>query len=294
MSISEPMLDRPAVSPAVALTVHPPSRLSTRLLRSELRLVFRRRRNLGMLAVLAAAPILLGVIIRLADGTGGGPPFLAQVTQNGFFLGLASLVFASPLFLPMVIAVVSGDSVAGEASSGTLRNLLVVPVSRSRLLAVKYAGVVAYALACIAAVVVSGLITGFILFPAGDVVLLSGMPISMVEALGRAALVVLYMTAMLATLGAIGMFFSTLTEVPMGAMAATVTVAVVSQILDAIPQVSVIHEFLLTHWWMAFTDLVREPMALTNIGTGLLVSAAYVGVFGSLAWARLGTKDVTS
>lgn len=287
MSTSDLVLDRPVA--------HAPSRMSARLLRSELRLVFRRRRNIGMLAVLAAAPILLGVIIRLSGGgSGGGPPLLAQVTQNGFFLGLASLVFASPLFLPMVIGVVSGDSVAGEASSGTLRNLLVIPVSRTRVLVVKYAGVIAYALACLAAVVVSGLITGFILFPAGDVVLLSGTAVSMVEALGRAGLVVLYMTAMLATLGAIGMFFSTLTEVPMGAMAATVTLAVISQILDAIPQVSAIHEALPTHWWMAFTDLLRDPMALGNLGTGLLVSAAYVGVFGSLAWARLTTKDITS
>ena len=287
MSTSDLVLDRPVA--------HAPSRMSARLLRSELRLVFRRRRNIGMLAVLAAAPILLGVIIRLSGGgSGGGPPLLAQVTQNGFFLGLASLVFASPLFLPMVIAVVAGDSVAGEASSGTLRNLLVIPVSRTRVLAVKYAGVIAYALACLAAVVVSGLITGFILFPAGDVVLLSGTAVSMVEAIGRAGLVVLYMTAMLATLGAIGMFFSTLTEVPMGAMAATVTLAVISQILDAIPQVSAIHEALPTHWWMTFTDLLRDPMALGNLGTGLLVSAAYVGVFGSLAWARLTTKDITS
>jgi ABC-2 type transport system permease protein len=287
MSTNDLLLDRPVV--------HPSSWPSARLLRSELRLVFRRRRNLGMLAVLAAAPILLGIIVRLADpGTGGGPPLLGQVTQNGFFLGLASLVFASPLFLPMVIAVVSGDSVAGEANSGTLRNLLVVPVSRTRVLAVKYAGVIAFSLAAIATVVGSGLITGFILFPAGDVVLLSGTAVGLVDALGRAALVVLYMTAMVATLGAIGLFFSTLTEVPMGAMAATVTVAVVSQILDAIPQVSVIHEFLHAHWWMAFTDLLREPIALANIGSGLLVSAAYIGVFGSLAWARLATKDVTS
>lgn len=291
MSTSDVLvLDGPAITPADR-----PSRADARFMRSELRLVFRRRRNLAMLAVLAAAPILLGVIVRLSSPAAGeGPPLLNQVTQNGFFLGLASLVFASPLFLPMVIAVVSGDSVAGEASHGTIRNLLVVPTGRTRLLLVKYAGVAAYALACIGVIVVSGLITGWILFPAGDVVLLSGAPVGLAEALGRAGLVVLYMAAMLATLGAIGLFFSTLTEMPMGAMAATVTVAVVSQILDAIPQIEVIHEYLNAHWWMAFMDLLREPMLLENVRTGLLVSAAYVAVFGSLAWARLTTKDVTS
>lgn len=287
MSTSELALDRPVVEA--------PSRVGARLLRSELRLVFRRRRNLGMLAVLAAAPILLGVIVRLSSPSpGDGPPLLSQVTQNGFFLGLAALVFASPLFLPMVISVVSGDSVAGEANSGTLRNLLVVPVARTRLLLVKYAGVAAYALACIVTVVGSGLITGLVLFPTGDVVLLSGGSVGMVDALGRAGLVVGYMAVMVATLGAIGMFFSTLTEAPMGAMAATVTVAIVSQILDAIPQISAIHEFLPTHWWMAFVDVLREPILRDNISTGLVVSAVYIAVFGTLAWARLTTKDVTS
>lgn len=287
MSTSELVLDRPA--PAARRAVP-----AARLLRSELRLVFRRRRNLALLAVLAAAPILLGVAVRLAGPSGGGPPLLAQVTQNGFFLGMASLVFSSTLFLPMALSVVSGDSVAGEASSGTLRNLLVVPVGRTRLLAVKYTGVAAFALACVVTVVGSGLVTGLVLFPAGDVVLLSGTAVGMADALGRAALVVAYMTAMLATLGAIGLFFSTLTEVPMGAMAATVTVSIVSQILDAIPQLSWLHEYLHAHWWMAFVDLLRDPVALGEIGRGLLVSAVYVAVFGSLAWARFTTRDVTS
>src|SRR5919106_3644761 len=156
MSTSDALvLDRAAVTVADR-----PSRAGARFLGSELRLVFRRRRNLAMLGVLAAAPILLGIIVRIsAPAAGEGPPLLNQVTQNGFFLGLASLVFASPLFLPMVMAVVSGDSVAGEAGNGTLRNLLVVPTGRTRLLLVKYVGIAAYALACIGVVVVSGLIT---------------------------------------------------------------------------------------------------------------------------------------
>jgi ABC-2 type transport system permease protein len=261
-----------------------------------MRLVFRRRRNLGMLAVLAAAPVLLGVIVRVTSGppSGEGPPLLSQVTQNGFFLGMAALVFASPLFLPMVVSVVAGDSVAGEANSGTLRNLLVVPAGRTRLLLVKYAAIAAYCLACIATVVIAGLITGFVLFPAGDVVLLSGTTISMVEAIGRAGLIVAYMTAMVAALGAIGLFFSTLTESPMGAMAATVTVAIVGQILDAIPQVEAIHPYLNGHWWMSFMDLLRDPMRLDQVGTGLLVQALYVAIFGTLAWARFTSKDITS
>ncbi|NIS30551.1 MAG: hypothetical protein GWO04_11615 [Actinobacteria bacterium] len=45
---------------------------------------------------------------------------------------------------------------------------------------------------------------------------------------------------------------------------------------------------------MAFVDLLRDPVALGEIGRGLLVSAVYVAVFGSLAWARFTTRDITT
>ena len=112
-------------------------------------------------------------------------------------------------------------------------------------------------------------------------VLLSGTTVSFGEALSRAALFTVYIAAMLATVGAIGLFFSTLTEVPMGAMAATATLTVIAQIVDTIPQVQVIHEYLYTHWWLAVGDLMRDPMAFDDVSTGLLTQAVYLAVFGT-------------
>ena len=202
-----------------------------RLVRSELSLVFRRRRNQALLAVLSSAPILVGVAVRLAsdgDGAnGGGPPFLGQITQNGVFLVFTGLVVALPLFLPLAVAVVSGESVAGEASTGTLRYLLVVPVNRTRLLAAKYAGIVVFAVVAALTVAMVGLVVGLLLFPRGPVTLLSGSTVSYADGLGRALLVSLYVAAMLAAVGAIGLFISTLTEVPVGATAATAVLTIV-------------------------------------------------------------------
>jgi len=282
-----------------AVLLDRPSRLSTRLLRSELRLVFTRRRNLAILAVLACAPVLLGIAIKLGSrtgrgGGGGGPAFIGQITQNGLFLAFTSLVVTLPLFLPLAVAVVAGESIAGEASAGTLRSLLVVPVNRSRLLAIKFAGIVTYAAAAAAVVAVAGVLVGFVLFPTGPVTLLSGTVIPLANALLRVALVALYVAAMLAAVAAIGLFVSTLTEVPLAAMATTAIVVVTVEILDAVPQIASIHPWLFTNWWLSFGDLLRDPVALDQMTRGLLVDAAYVVVFGTLAWARLTTKDVTS
>ena len=282
-----------------AVLLDRPSRISTRLLRSELRLVFTRRRNLAILAVLACAPVLLGIAIKLGSrtgrgGGGGGPAFIGQITQNGLFLAFTSLVVTLPLFLPLAVAVVAGESIAGEASTGTLRSLLVVPVNRSRLLAIKFAGIVAYAAAAAAVVAVAGVLVGFVLFPTGPVTLLSGSVIPLGNALLRVALVALYVAAMLAAVAAIGLFVSALTEVPLAAMATTAIAVVTVEILDAVPQIASMHPWLFTNWWLSFGDVLRDPIALDQMTQGLLVNAAYVVVFGTLAWARLTTRDVTS
>ena len=272
------------------------ARLSTRLLRSELRLVFTRRRNIAILAVLGCAPVLLGVAIKLGSrgGRGGGPAFIGQITQNGLFLAFTSLVVTLPLFLPLAVAVVAGESIAGEASSGTLRSLLVVPVNRTRLLAIKLAAITAYAVAAAGVVAVSGVVVGFVLFPTGPVTLLSGSVIPLGNALLRVVLVALYVAAMLAVVAALGLFVSTLTEVPLAAMATTAIVVVTVEILDAVPQIDSIHPWLFTDWWLSFGDLLRDPVALDQMTRGLLVSLAYVVVFSALAWARFTTRDVTS
>lgn len=283
-------------SAAEAATAPGVSGLGLRFVGSEIALLFGRRRNLVLLAVLALAPVALGIAVDVSNSSspGEGPSFLSQITDNGLFLVFTSLVVTLPVFLPLAVAVSCGDAVAGEASSGTLRNLLVVPVGRTRLLVVKYVGIVVWAAACTLTVALVGLVVGLALFPHGSVTLLSGSTIGYGAAVWRAVLVTLYVVAMLAGVGAIGLFVSTLTEVPIAAMAAVIVLTVVSEIVDAIPQLSIVHPYLFSHPWLAFGDLLRQPVALTGVEHGLATQLAYVVVFGALSWARFTTKDITS
>src|SRR5215216_7862329 len=106
------------------------------LFRSELRLIFGRARTQLGLGVLAAVPLLIGIAIKIS-GDEGGEGFLGQVAGNGLFLIVASLGVSLPFFLPTAVTVISGESLAGEASLGTLRSMLTAPAGRSRLLAAK-------------------------------------------------------------------------------------------------------------------------------------------------------------
>src|SRR2546430_1739962 len=115
---------------SVADAIVAPPRISTRFFRSELWLIFGRRRNWLGMAVLATVPIIMAIAVKIAQPTGGGGPgdFIGQITNNGLFVAIASLTLEIPLFLPIAVASIAGDAVAGEANLGTLRYLLAVPV----------------------------------------------------------------------------------------------------------------------------------------------------------------------
>jgi ABC-2 type transport system permease protein len=273
-----------------------PRRISTRLFRSELRLIAGRRRNQAGLLVLAAVPIVMAVAVKASEpGPGdGGPEFLSSITANGLFVPLAALGAEIAMFLPLAMAMLSGDAVAGEANLGTLRGLLTVPVERTRLLGVKFLSLCVGAVWAVAMVAVPGAIIGIALFGTGPLPTLSGTEIGTGEAVWRLVLVCLYIAAGLAALAAVGLFISTLTEQPIAAAIALMIFTLSSWVLDAVPQLDWLHPWLLVHEWMAFGDLFRDPMYWDSLLRGLWIDAGYAVVFWLAAWARFAGKDITS
>jgi ABC-2 type transport system permease protein len=269
-----------------------------RFFSSELRLVFGRPRNQALLGVIAIVPVFLGILLRVTIGSSGGPggpPFLNQLAGNGVFLALVVLTLTlTVLLLPLSIGVVSGDAVAGEAGHGTLRGLLVVPSGRTRLLAVKYAAIVVFSLAACLLVTVVSLVMGLILFPAGPVTLLSGTTISLWAGVLRVLLVALFAAAAMASLGAVGLAASTMTQHPVGAIAAVLVLTLGSEICDQLPQLSGISPYLPTHYWLHWDGLFRSPADLSGVEHGLVSFAIYAVIFGAVAWARLTSADITS
>ncbi|MCW5252951.1 MULTISPECIES: ABC transporter permease [unclassified Streptomyces] len=284
----------------------PRVRRSGGLLRSELLMTFRRWRTAALLGVLAAVPVLIGIAVRIETGGGsgpdgsggegahGGPAFISQISNNGLFLVFTALAATLPFFLPLAVGVVAGDSVAGEASGGTLRYLLVAPAGRTRLLLTKYASVLAFCLAATLVVAVSALAAGALLFPLGDLTTISGTRIGYGEGLGRALLIALAVAASLVGLATLGLFVSTLTSSGIAAMATTVGLLITVQILDQIPQLDAVQPYIFSHYWMSFTDLMREPVYWDDLVRNLGLQAVYAAVFGSAAWARFTTKDITT
>ncbi len=284
----------PASTPVVQL------RNWLRFFRSELRIVYLRPRNLALFAVLVAAPIFLGIVLKIntpppgSGGPSGAGEFIGQVAENGVFLSLLSIFVLMTLVLPLSVAVVSGDSVAGEAGLGTLRTLLTVPAGRVRLLVTKYLMIVVFCFTACALVAIIALAMGALLFPIGPVTLLSGETVPLIDGLARLAMIVVYVAVGLSALGALGLALSTFTQHAIGVMAAILVVVVASEILDAITQVASIHPYLPTHFWLTFDALLRTPITWSDIGHGLLSFAAYIVIFGAIALTRIRRANITS
>jgi ABC-2 type transport system permease protein len=279
-------------------------RANLRFFLNELRLVFFRRRNQILLAVVALFPLLIGIGLKVSAPHGGGgggvgangsaSAFFNQLAGNGVFLAFIALTLLLILVLPVAVAVVSGDSIAGEAGYGTLRYLLAVPAGRTRLMIVKYLVIVIFAAVATLIVSAVALLVGVALFPVGPVTLLSGTTVSLGAGLVRVLLVTLYVCAAMAAVGAIGLAISTFTEHAIGAIAAVLVLVVASEVVDQIPQFATIQPYLPTHWWDMFDSLLRTPVDTTTAWHGLLSFGVYAVLFWLVAWARFTSGDVTS
>ena len=139
------------------------------MIKVELVKLLRRPRTWISVVLTCALPFMVAVFItvtHLVPPPGQGSAFLSAVLQDGALYPAAALALVLPVFLPVAVAVVAGDSIAGEATGGTLRYLLVRPVGRTRLLVAKLVSVIVYVLLVVLAVTFTAYATGvFLLGP---------------------------------------------------------------------------------------------------------------------------------
>jgi ABC-2 type transport system permease protein len=275
------------------------------VIRVELHKLVLRPRVWLSVALLCALPAIVAVFLATTDiapPPGQGAAFLSAVLSNGSLFPAAALALVLPIFLPLAVAVIAGDSIAGEASTGTLRYLLVRPVGRTKLLLAKLIALAAFVLGAVLLVVLTSLIIGTTLFgsgaeavgQAGGVTSLSGASLGPFDVVARLAGAVGYIVLSMLGFGAIALFLSTLTESALGAALGAIAVLVTSSVLEALEASTVIKPYLPTHYWLSWIDFFRDPILWRNIDSGIMLQLVYIGLFFAAAWANFATKDITS
>jgi ABC-2 type transport system permease protein len=265
-----------------------------RLLRSELRWIFRRPRTLILLGLLALYPIAFGIGTQVVDApvrANGDQSIVAAIAGNGLMLPVIVLSTTMLFFLPLGTTMTASDALAGEASHGTLRGLLLAPVSRFRLLAVKTFGVAVVSMAATVMTALIAFVTGLIIAGPDSLVSISGTTLPIGEALWRVVIVTLWVTVQMWAIGAIALAVSASTEHPLLVMASVIGGLFVFGLLSSIPVLDWLHPFLITESWDSIVDVLRDPMPWDGLITGLLRAVCYIVIGYSLALARMVTKD---
>jgi ABC-2 type transport system permease protein len=298
----------------------------------ELYKLFARPRTWISLLLICALPLVVAVFVavtHLAPPPGQGSAFLSAVLENGKLYPAAALALVLPVFLPVSVAVVAGDSIAGEAASGTLRYLLIRPVSRTRLLVAKLLALTTFVLFAVIAVTVTSYLTGVFLLGPGaasapaavaqpgaggtaggaggfaggapsagvqagsSVTSLSGAPLTLLQLGERVAWAVAFITVSMLGVAAIALFLSTLADSALSAAIGALAALVASEVLVTLNAASVVQPYLPTRYWLAWIDFFRQPIFWRDIQRGFAIQAVYVAVFLAAAWANFATKDVT-
>ncbi|GAA1333545.1 ABC transporter permease [Saccharothrix algeriensis] len=267
-----------------------------RQLRSELRWIVRRPRTVIGLSALCLVPVLAGVGMWFAvdgdEGGGAGPGLAAIIAGNGLVLPIFTLFLALPLLLPLVGAIWAADGLAGESQHGTLRGLLLSPVGRLRLLAVKAFGVATMTLFAVLLLAFVGAVTGVVLFGGQGLLTLSGNTLPFLDALGRIALTAVLVTVQVWGVAAIALAISACTEHPLVVMAATMAGVTVFNVLGLFSALDWLHPYLITSGWPGLIDVMRDPLPGDELWNSTALAGCYILIGLSLAAMRLATKDV--
>jgi ABC-2 type transport system permease protein len=284
------------VQPTGAVAGYRPGR--TLRLTVELRRQFKRRRTIGVFALMVALPLVLIGALHLgasSDAQQNSRINLVDVaTASGLNFTLFVLFATTGFFLVVVFALFFGDTVASEAQWGSLRYTLATPVPRMRLLRQKWFAALTLSFGAFLLLVTVAIVAGGIAFGFDAITTPVGVTIAQGDGLLRLAGMVGYLTVHLLVVGTLAFWLSTVTDAPLAAVGGAIFTMFVFAILDQVEQLGAIRDWFPTAGEFAWTDLLQTPVDSADLFRGVVQSLVYAAVFTALALRHFARRDVTS
>jgi len=264
----------------------------------ELRRQFKRRRTIGVFALMVALPLILIGALNLGASDNAQQNsrinLVDVATASGLNFTLFVLFATTGFFLVVVFALFFGDTVASEAQWGSLRYTLATPVPRMRLLRQKWYAALVLSLGAFLLLVAVGLVAGGIAFGFDAITTPVGVTIGQGDGLLRLAGMVGYLTVHLLVVGTLAFWFSTITDAPLAAVGGAIFTMFVFAILDQVEQLGSIRDWFPTAGEFAWTDLLQTPADSADLYRGVIQSLVYAAIFTALAFRHFARRDVTS
>jgi ABC-2 type transport system permease protein len=267
---------------------------------AEIRRQASRRRTQLALGFMALLPLIVLLAFEFGSGDdddNGGGQFSSLVdlaTSGGLNFALFSIFVSASFLLVVVVALFCGDTVASEASWGSLRYLLAIPEPRARLLAVKLIVALLYSGAALLTLAGTALLLGTLRYgwhPLGSTIAAEIPPgAGLLRLLG----ILGYLAVILLVVAGLAFLLSVTTDAALGAVGGAVLLWILSGILDQIEALGTLRNLLPTHYSEAWIGLLSTPMQTDDLVKGAISAVAYATIFWGLAFWRFTRKDITS
>lgn len=268
---------------------------------TELRRQAGRRRTQLTLGLMFLLPLIILAAFELSRPSGGGGgdrgqfAALADIARSGGLnFALFTLLVSASFLLVVVVALFCGDTVASEASWGSLRYLLAIPVPRGRLLGSKLLVSLLSSLVALVLLTGTALVAGTARYGWHPLRTTVAGEIATGPALLRLLGILAYLAITLLVVAGLAFLFSVLTDAPLGAVGGAVLVHIFSSILDQITALGSLRVVLPTHYSDAWLGLLSNPIQTDDMVKGAISALLYATVFFSAAWYRFPRKDVVS
>ena len=269
---------------------------------TELRRQATRRRTQLTLGFMVLLPLVILVAFEFGRSSGGGGggsrgqfAALADIaTSGGLNFALFTLLVSASFLLVVVVALFCGDTVASEASWGSLRYLLAIPAPRGRLLGSKLQVSLVYSLAALVVLTGTALLAGTLRYGWHPLRTTVAGEIASGPATLRLLGILGYLAVSLLVVAGLAFLLSVSTDAPLGAVGGAVLLQIVSSILDQITALGSLRVVLPTHYSDAWLGLLSNPIQTDDMVKGAISSLLYASLFFGWAWYHFARKDVVS
>ncbi len=257
----------------------------------------------------AAITLLVGIILfaMKVDGENYISFITASFEQTLSFEGkimngnLMAFIILQMLIvqIPLLVALVTGDLISGEAAMGSIRMLLTKPISRTGVLISKYLAGLLYTLFILIWLGILAVVVGKMMFGEGDLMVLNsdGLVIlkyhdinwRFLSGFGVAFLA-------LATVATLSIMLSCFSENSIGPIVSTMSIIILFTIIGTldVPVFDNLRPFLFTTHMASWRSFFEDPLPVSQIKQSIVVLLVHIAVFLSVAIYKFNKKDILS
>lgn len=275
-----------------------------RLITIELYKIFKRPRTYIAFAAIAAIISLIQLALYVDGET--YMQFALQSLRETFDINgkvlngyLVCYIILQTLLVhvPLLIALIAGDIVSGEANMGTLRLLITKPVSRSQLLLSKFLAATIYTMMLLTFMAILSLLVSITVFGVSDLVILKSEMVIVLDkndVLWRYAGAFGFAAIAMTTVAALSFLLSVFAENSIGPIIATMSIIILLTILTTmdIPFFNAMKPYLFTNHMLNWKGFFENPVDYAEIVKSALVLVIHIVIFVSLAIIVFRKKDI--